>query len=267
MAPETPVRPVALVTGASGGIGLELARLCAKGGHDLVLVARNQTKLEELARYLSGMYRARVEVVPADLARPEAPAVIMRAVKERGLAVDVLINNAGFGLWGLFGRQDPARVLDMIQVNVTALTALTRLVLPELVSRRRGRILNVASTAAFAPGPLMAVYYATKAYVLHFSEAIGNELRGTGVTVTALCPGPTPTGFAEAAGAGRTNLFRSPAVMGVERVAAAGYRGMMRGKAVVVPGMVNRLLVLGIRLSPRWAVRHVARWLQERRAG
>jgi hypothetical protein len=265
MVPETPVRPVALVTGASSGIGLELARLCAKGGHDLVLVARNQTKLEELARYLNGMYHVRVEVVPADLARPEAPAEIMREVNERGLALDVLINNAGFGLWGLFGRQDLTRVLDMIQVNVTALTVLTRLVLPELVSRRRGRILNVASTAAFAPGPLMAVYYATKAYVLHFSEAISNELRGTGVTVTALCPGPTPTGFAEAAGVGGTNLFQGPAVMGVERVAAAGYRGMLRGKAVVIPGVFNRLLVLGIRLSPRWAVRQVARWLQEQR--
>ncbi len=258
-------RAVALVTGASSGIGLELARLCARGGHDLVLVARNQAKLEELARYLGGMYHVRVEVVPADLARPEAPEEILHEVSRRGLALEVLINNAGFGEWGLFGRQDLARVLAMIQVNVTALTALTRLVLPQLVSRRKGRILNVASTAAFAPGPLMAVYYATKAYVLHFSEAIGNELRGTGVTVTALCPGPTRTGFAEAAGMGETNLFRGPAVMGVERVALAGYRGMMRGKAVVIPGVLNRLLVLAIRLSPRWAVRQVARWLQERR--
>jgi short-subunit dehydrogenase len=260
-------RPVALITGASGGIGLELARLCAKGGHDLILVARHQTKLEEIAKYLSGMYQIRVELIMADLSDAETPAAIVDTAASRGMVVDVLVNNAGFGDWGLFGRADLERQLEMIQVNVTALTQLTRLLLPGMITRRKGRILNVASTAAFAPGPLMAVYYATKAYVLSFSEAIGNELSGTGITVTALCPGPTRTGFATTAGLVGSNLFNGPNVMGVESVAAAGYRGMMRGRMVVVPGMANKLLIQSIRISPRWAVRMITRWFQEGRKG
>ncbi len=154
----------------------------------------------------------------------------------------------------------------MIQVNVTALTALTRLLLPPMVTQRKGRILNVASTAGFAPGPLMAVYYATKAYVISFSEAIGNELEGTGIKVTVLCPGPTRTGFAEVAGMGQSNLFSSPTVMEVEPVALAGWRGMKRGKAVVVPGLPNKLLLQAIRISPRWVLRRITRWFQEGRA-
>ena len=167
-------RPVALVTGASGGIGLELARLCAKGGHDLILVARNRDKLDEIAKYLSGMYGIRAEVIPADLTDPEAPQAIMGRVEALGLGIDVLVNNAGFGDWGLFGRAELKRQLDMVQVNIVALTVLTRLALPRMVTQHKGRILNVASTAGFAPGPLMAVYYATKAYVVSFSEAIAN---------------------------------------------------------------------------------------------
>jgi short-subunit dehydrogenase len=262
----TQPKPTALVTGASGGIGLELARLCAKDGHDLVLVARNEGKLQEVAKYLHGMYRSRVEIVPADLGQPGAARAVMQAVDQLGLGVDVLINNAGFGQWGLFGRGDPDQILAMIQVNITCLTELTRLALPRMVTQRWGRVLNVASTAAFAPGPLMGVYYATKAYVLSFSQAVGNELRGTGVTVTALCPGPTRTGFAGAAGLNGTNLFEGPNVMDVQPVALAGYRGMLRGRAVVVPGLFNRLLVFSIRLFPRWTVLQIARWFQERRA-
>ncbi len=258
-------RPVALITGASGGIGLELARLAAKDGQDVILVARTGEKLDELAKYLGGMYQVRAQVIVADLADPEAPAAIMGEVARLGLGVDTLINNAGFGDWGLFGRGDLARQLAMIQVNITALTELTRLCLPRMVSQRRGRILNVASTAGFAPGPLMAVYYATKAYVVSFSEAIGNELQGTGITVTALCPGPTRTGFAEVAGIGQSNLFKGPTVMDAAPVAAAGYRGMTRGKALVVPGLPNKVLLVVIRFSPRWAVRLVSRWLQEGR--
>jgi uncharacterized protein len=262
----TASRPTALITGASGGIGLELARLCAKDGHDLVLVARNEAKLQEVAKYLNGMYRSRVEVIPADLAQPGQARAIMHAVSDLGMAVDVLVNNAGFGEWGLFGREDPLQVLAMLQVNIVALTELTRLVLPRMVSQHRGRILNLSSTAAFAPGPLMAVYYASKAYVLLFSEAIGNELRGTGVTVTALCPGPTRTGFAERAGVKGTNLFEGPNVMEVQPVALAGYRAMRRGRAVVVPGLFNKLLIFSIRISPRFAVTRITRWFQERRA-
>lgn len=261
------VRPVALITGASGGIGLELARLCAKGGHDLILVARNQAKLEEIAKYLSGMYQIRVELIVADLADAETPAAIVDTAATRGLVVDVLINNAGFGDWGLFGRADLERQLAMIQVNVTALTELTRRFLPGMISRRKGRIMNVASTAGFTPGPLMAVYYATKAYVLSFSEAIANELSGTGITVTALCPGPTLTGFAGTAGLTGSNLFNAPNVMAVESVAETGYRGMMRGRTVVIPGLANKFLIQSIRISPRWAVRMVTRWFQEGRRG
>jgi hypothetical protein len=258
-------RSVALITGASGGIGLELARLCAKGGHDVILVARSQAKLEEIAKYLSGMYQARVEIIVADLADPEAPQAIMEEVARRGLGIDVLVNNAGFGQWGLFGRGDPARQLAMVHVNVVALMQLTRLALPRMVSQRRGRILNVASTAGFAPGPLMAVYYATKAFVVSFTEAVAQELKGTGITATALCPGPTRTGFGAEAGTADTNLFKTPAVMDPAPVAEAGYRGMIRGRVLVVPGIPNKLLLLVIRLSPRWAVRVVSRWLQERR--
>jgi uncharacterized protein len=258
-------RPVALITGASGGIGLELARLCAKGGHDVILVARNRDKLDEIAKYLSGMYNIRVEVIAADLTDPEAPQAIMGKVETLGLGIDVLVNNAGFGDWGLFGRAELKRQLDMVQVNIVALTVLTRLVLPRMVTQHRGRILNVASTAAFAPGPLTAVYYATKAYVLSFSEAIANELDGTGIAVTALCPGPTRTNFARDAGMTGSNLFSGPNVMDAATVAAAGYRGMMRGRAVVIPGLLNKILIASIRISPRWAVRMITRWFQESR--
>jgi short-subunit dehydrogenase len=261
-----PERPTALITGASGGIGLELARLCAKGGHDVVLVARNREKLQEIARYLSGMYGVRAEVVVADLRDEGAPAAILDEVAARGLAVDVLINNAGIGLWGLFGRQELARILEVLQVNLTALTVLTRLVLPRMVSQRRGRILNVGSAGGFAAGPLMATYFAAKAYVLCFSEAIAEELRGTGVTVTALCPGPVPTGFGEAAGQGRSNLQASPLVLDAATVAAAGYRGMMRGRRVVVPGLGMKAVVFSIRLGPRRVATRIARWFQEQKA-
>ncbi len=260
-------KPVALITGASGGIGLELARLCAKDGHDVILVARTRDKLDEIAKYLSGMYQVRAEVLVADLQDPAAPAAIHAAVEQLGLGVDVLINNAGFGQWGLFGRAELQRQLDMIQVNVTALLVLTRLFLPRMITQRKGRILNVASVASFMPGPLMATYYASKAFVLSFSEAISNELQGTGITVTALCPGPTRTGFAAEAGFAESNLFNTPGVMDAAPVALAGYRGMRRGKAVVVPGLQNKFILFMIRLGPRWLVRRITRRLQERRSG
>ena len=261
-----PSRPVALITGASGGIGLELARLCARDGHDVILVARNQAKLEELAKYLSGMYGVRAEVIVADLADPETPHAIMEEVAVRGMGVDVLINNAGSGLWGLFGRQGERQILDLLQVNVTAVTLLTRLALPRMVTQRRGRILNVASAGAFAPGPLMAGYFASKSYVLHFSEAIANELEGTGVTVTALCPGPVPTGFSAASGMVDVNLQELPGALDAATVASIGYRSMRRGKRVVVPGIAMKLLIFGIRVGPRWLITRITRRLQERKA-
>jgi short-subunit dehydrogenase len=261
----TASRPVALITGASGGIGLELARLCAKGGHDLILVARRREKLEEIAKYLGGMYNVRSEIIVADLTDPAAPRAIYDQVEALGLSVDVLINNAGFGQWGLFGRAVLSRQLDMIHVNITALTELTRLFMPKMITARKGRIMNVSSVAGFMPGPLIAVYYASKAFVLSFTEAIGNELQGTGITATALCPGPTKTGFADEAGYSTSNLFATPGVMEAAPVALAGYRGMKRGKAVVIPGWKNKALIFALRLGPRWLVRMISRKLQETR--
>lgn len=262
---NTTARPVALITGASGGIGLELARLCAKGGHDIILVARRKDKLEEIGKYLSGMYNVRSEIIVADLVDPDAPRAIHDAVQKLGLGVDVLINNAGFGQWGLFGRAELSRQLDMVQVNISALMVLTRLFLPTMITQRKGRIMNVSSVAGFLPGPLMATYYASKAFVQSFSEAISNELKGTGITVTALCPGPTRTGFANEAGYAASNLFRTPGVMEAAPVALAGYNGMMRGKAIVVPGWKNKALLFTLRLGPRWLVRMISRKLQETR--
>jgi short-subunit dehydrogenase len=254
-------RPVALVTGASGGIGLALASQFAADGYDLVLVARSADKLADLARGLEGMHGASCTVLPADLSKPDAPPAILRALDERGLVLEALVNNAGFGLRGAFAETDLERELEMIRLNVVALTHLTKLVLPGMLSRGRGKILNVASVAGFVAGPDMAVYYATKAYVLSFSEALAAELAGRGVTVTALCPGPTRTGFGAAARAEGSNLFKTPGVMDAEAVARTGYRGMKRGKRVVVPGVFNKALIFSMRLSPRRMTTAIAKSL------
>jgi len=256
-------RARALITGASGGIGLELARVFAENGHDLVLVARSAPKLEALANELAGRHGVRARALTGDLRQPEAPAAIEAALT--GETIDVLVNNAGFGLLGPFSTTDLAAERDMIQVNVSALVELTKRFLPGMVERRRGRILNVASTAAFQPGPLMSVYYASKAFVLHFTEALACELAGTGVTVTALCPGPTATGFQAAARMGRVRLLRGPLVMDAATVARIGYDGLMKGKRVVVPGLLNALLVQGVRFTPRRVAAAVVRRLQEQR--
>ena len=230
-------RPVAVITGASGGIGAELARCFAAGGHDLVLTARRADELAKLAGELGGT----CHVLPLDLADPLAPTELVAGLAARGLTPDVLVANAGFGLYGPFAEADERRLLDLLQVNVVALAHLVRLMLPGMVERKRGRILTVASTAAFQPGPLMAAYYASKAFVLSLSEAVAHECRGTGVTVTCLCPGPTATGFAGAAAMGGSKLFDGPGVMTAKAVADAGYRGCMKGKRVVVPGVRNRV--------------------------
>ncbi len=255
--------PTALVTGASSGIGLELATLLAKGRHDLVLVARGRERLDGIARGLTEEFGVTATVLSADLTDPAAPLDIFLALAECKISIDVLVNNAGFGVYGFFADTPLAKELAMIQVNITALTHLTKLLLPAMLERRSGRILNVASTAAFQPGPLMAVYYATKAYVLSFSEALGNETAGTGVTVTALCPGPTITEFQKRAGLEMTRLFQSPLVMDAPTVARAGYDGMMRGKRVVVPGATNRTLVQALRVTPRRLATAIARRIQD----
>jgi short-subunit dehydrogenase len=261
-APEP--RPRALVTGASSGIGLELARLLAEDGHDLVLVARSGPSLETLAAELRSAHGAAARVIVKDLSRPEASSEIHAETRAAGLDVDVLVNNAGYGIWGLFVDTNRASELEMMQVNMLALTELTKLYLPGMLQRGRGRILNVASTAAFQPGPLMAVYYATKAYVLSFSEAIAEELRGTGVSVTTLCPGPTRSGFQKRADIEGSWLLQGY-VMDAKTVAVEGYRAMKRGRTLVVPGVPNRLVAQAVRITPRAWIPPIVRRIQGKR--
>ena len=255
----------ALVTGASGGIGEELARLFAADGHDLVLVARSKDKLARLAEELSGAHNVAARVVAGDLAHPEAPQEIFDELQAAGIHIDALVNNAGFGSYGAFAETDSQKELELLQVNVVALTHLTKLFLPAMIEHKGGYVMNVASTAAFQPGPLMAVYYASKAYVLHFSEAIANELEGTNVVVSALCPGPTETGFVAAAGMEKSKLFERGA-MTARAVAVEGYRGLLAGKAIVIPGVRNNLTARLVGLAPRAWVTKVVRRIQERRS-
>ena len=257
------MKNTALVTGASSGIGLELARLFAGDRYDLVLVARSEGRLREIGEQLEAAHGITATVVASDLSKPNAASDIVEALRAASIEIDVLVNNAGFGLSGPFLDNDPQAQLDLLQVNVVALTKLTRLLLPPMVARRSGRILNVASTAAFAPGPMAAVYGATKAYVLSLSEAIGEELRHSGVTVTALCPGPTQTGFSAAAGAGSTRLYTKQKAMSSADVARAGYAGLNHSRRLVVTGLRNKLLVQSARVSPRRAATMVARRLWE----
>lgn len=259
------MKQTALITGASSGIGLDLAHLFARDGHDVVLVARSEGKLQELARDLERHHKISAHVITSDLAQPEAPRLLFETVRDRGLQVDVLVNNAGFGLGGPFVHTVLQTELDMIQVNVTALTHLTKLFLGGMVARNSGRILNVASTAAFQPGPLMSVYYATKAYVLSFSEALAEELRNTNVTVTTLCPGPTSTGFAEVAQMKESRLFNVAKPMSSMDVARIGYRGMQQGKRIVITGLQNKFSAQSVRFAPRALVTKIVRKLQEKR--
>jgi uncharacterized protein len=254
----------ALVTGASSGIGLELARVFAANKHDVVLVARSEGKLRDLARECEAS-GVRAHVISADLAKPDAARTIVDTVAGLGVEIEVLVNNAGFGMYGRFVDTPLAKELESIQVNVVALTELTKRFLPRMIARRSGRILNVASTAAFLPGPLMAVYYATKAYVVSFSEAIANELEGTGVTVTALCPGPTDSGFQAAASLETSRLIAFPKASS-RAVAEAGYKAVMAGKVLCIPGASNKVTALAPRFFPRAIIRKVVRAVQEPRA-
>jgi short-subunit dehydrogenase len=237
---------LALVTGASGGLGLEFAKLLAQAGYNLALAARSQGKLEVLAGELREQFGIDVQVVALDLARVNAAQDVQAQVPQ----CDVLINNAGFANNGKFAQMDEAQIVEEIQLDITTLTQLTRQYLPGMIARKDGKILNVASTAGFLPGPNMAVYYACKAYVISFSEAIAEEVRGTGVTVSVLCPGATATGFQERARVESTALFRLPMAKAAD-VAKAGIDGMMRGKPVIVPGITNKFVALAPKVTPR----------------
>jgi uncharacterized protein len=258
------MKRTALVTGASGGIGAELARVLAADGWDLVLVARTEEKLRELADELARSHGTTAVVLAADLEWPDAPTELAAELARRGVEIEALVNNAGFGALAPFVEMPLETARAMLAVNVTALTHLTRLFLPAMVARRRGYILNVASTAAFQPGPWMAVYYASKAYVLSFSEAIGHELRETGVRVTALCPGATATGFSSTAGSGQSRLFQMAQPASAPEVARFGYRAMLRGDRVAVPGLRNKILAQAVRVSPRRLAAAVAGAMQHK---
>ncbi len=240
----------ALVTGASSGIGLEIARLLALRGTRLILTARSVDRLTTLAGELLAAGSPEVVVLPADLERPDDVQQLIGAIERRGLVVETLVNNAGFGVVGSFATQPAPSQGGMVSCNVTALTTLTRAFLPGMLTRRQGAVLNVASTAGFQPGPWLAVYYATKAYVVSLSEALRVEMRGTGVHVVTLCPGPTTTGFAARAGMKSALLFRTGATMDARRVALAGVNRLDRG-GLVIPGFMNRVLLQVQRIAPR----------------
>ena len=245
------MRPVTLITGASAGLGVEFARQCAARGEELVLVARRRDRLDALAGAIGG----RAHVFPLDLARAEAATSLINAVEAEGLSVDCLINNAGFGLAGRFADLPLERQREMIDLNVGTLTELSRLVLPAMQERGRGAILNVASTAAFQPGPNMAVYYATKAFVLSFTEALHHELKGGGIRVSCLCPGPTATEFGEVAGVNSPMLSYMTADSAA--VVRAGLKGLDRNRAVTIPGIANKTTAQSSRFLPRSAMRRI----------
>ena len=257
--------PIALITGASGGIGLELAKLFARDSHDLALVARSYDKLNFIADDLQQTYGVQVKFYTKDLSVSSAPEEIFKALQSEGGNIDVLVNNAGFGWRGEYVKMDIADVLGMIQVNITALSHLTRLFLPGMIEQKHGKILNVASTAAFQPGPMMATYYASKAYVLSFSEALSEELQGTGVTVTAFCPGQTATGFGLRAGFSNKKVLGGILSMDSHTVALDGYKGLMKGKPLVISGWKNWLGTQLVRFIPRPYPARLIKKVQQKR--
>ena len=247
-----------LITGSSGGIGWELARQFAAAGHPLILTARSEETLCRRQEQLKKEFGVPVEVIPADLTAPEGAKGLFDRTRERDLPVDILVNNAGFGDYGLFIDSDWARQRDMVTLNITALMELTYLFAGRMRETGGGRILNVASVAAMGAGPYMSVYYATKAFVLSFSQAMTEELREFGITVTALCPGPTDTGFKAAANLEKGNLFRSVRVEGAEKVARRGYKAVMKGRPIRFCGFTVHWMSFAARLAPRWLNRKFA---------
>ncbi len=255
--------PVALITGASTGIGRELSFLCAQDGYDVALVARTPGPLQVLAEEIRQRTGRTAYVFARDLSESAAPHTLFDDIVCTGLKIDTLINNAGFGLIGKFWELSEDEQMQMVHLNIGALTQLSRLFMTDMVSRRSGQILNVASTAAFQPGPLMSVYYASKAYVVSFSEAIRNEAKDFGIKVTCLCPGPTKTEFDKRAGMAATKLFEGSHVMSARAVAEIGWRAMKAGKPLVIPGRMNAAMAFLTRFASRQLTASMARKFQE----
>jgi len=260
---QTQSKKTALITGAAGGIGYELACIFAAHDYNLVLVDRNGLKLVEIAAKFQEEFGNFAKTIVKDLSISTAPEEIFTELQLADINVDVLVNNAGFGIYGLFHETDLAAELEMLQVNLVCLTHLTKLFVKHMVKQGEGKILNVSSAAAFQPGPLMAVYFATKAYILSFSEAIANELEGTGVTVTVLCPGSTASAFHERTGMADSKLLKGKRMMDAQTVAEIGFRGLMKGKTIVIPGFMNKILAKSVRFVPRNLVTKIVRNMQE----
>jgi short-subunit dehydrogenase len=250
-----------LITGASTGIGYELSHLFANEKRSLILVARGKEKLDEVAKELREKYGNTVVTFPLDLSQSRAPLELFEFTEKNKFFVETLINNAGFGIKGHISKIPLNEELEMIQVNISSLVELTKRYLPAMLSNKKGRILNVASTASFQPGPFMSGYYATKAFVLHYTEGLAEELNGTGVTATALCPGPTITSFQLRAKMEETALFKSPFTMTGKEVAKIGYDAIKNGRVVVISGLMNFLLAESTRFSPRFLVRKIASFM------
>jgi len=258
------MKSTALITGASNGIGLELAKIHASKGDNLILVARSINKLNDLKSELENKYKVQVYIIVKDLSLPNSAKEVYDEIVEKKIEVDYLINNAGFGDFGLFVNLDWNKTEQMINLNITTLAYFTKLFATEMIKKGKGKIMNVASTASFQPGPTMAVYYATKAFVLHFSEAINNELRDKGVTVTALCPGPTESGFQDAASMQESKLVKGKKFPTSKDVAEYGYKAMMKGKVVAIHGIKNYLMANSVRFSPRSLVVKIVRMMQDK---
>jgi short-subunit dehydrogenase len=259
----TKCKETALITGAASGIGYQLACIFAAKNYDLVLVDRNEFKLLEIAIDFKEKFHTLVRTIIKDLSVPSSSEEIFAELQQANIKVDVLVNNAGFGTYGLFNETNLITELELLQVNLVCLTHLTKLFLKDMVKQGKGKILNVSSAAAFQPGPLMAVYFASKAYVLSFSEAIANELENTGVTVTVLCPGSTVSAFHERTGMADSNLLKGKSMMDAKTVAQMGYDGLMRGQTIVIPGLVNKILAKLVGFFPRSWVTKVVRTMQE----
>ena len=253
-----------LITGASSGIGYEFAKIYAKKGYNLVITARRKNNLDRIKQELESFDTAIcVDIIVLDLSKQNSAKELYEVVKQRGILIDTLINNAGFGVYGNFIETDIEKEIDMIELNIKSLVVLTKLFLKDMVSRNNGTIINVASTAAFQPGPLMSVYYASKSFVLSFTEAIRNEVRDTNVNISVLCPGPTDTEFEKSASLEESSLFTKLKVMKPEKVAIIGYKGINRNKSVIIPGILNNILITFNKIIPRALVINIVRKLQE----